>query len=132
VTPERFLACVKVLTLIRKVFSYNSKIRDIFETIGVMSRVEEMASERATILLNRAIEAFLLESSIEQRLGQVSACIDKLEDYKPEVPDELNELKQIRNVLASVQQHLAPERELEITDRLLELYVTVSDGALIF
>jgi len=97
-----------------------------------MGRIEEMASERATILLKRAIEAFLLESSIEQRLGQVNVCIDKLEDYKSEVSDELNDLKQIRNILASSQQHLSPERELEITERLLELYTIASDGALIF
>ena len=91
-----------------------------------------MASERAATLLKRAIAAVLLESSIEQRLGQVSACIDKLEDYDPEVSDELNELKQIRNILASCQQHLAPERDLELTERVFELYVAVSDGALIF
>jgi hypothetical protein len=97
-----------------------------------MDRVEEMNSENATMLLNRAIEAFLLESSIEQRLGQVNACIDKLEDYKPEISDELNELKQIRDILACSQQHLVPERQLEMTERLLELYVCASDGALIF
>jgi uncharacterized protein YutE (UPF0331/DUF86 family) len=73
-----------------------------------------------------------LEGSIEQRLAHLNACIDKLEDYKPEISDELNELKQIRNILASSRQRVAPERELEITERLLELYVTATDGALIF
>jgi hypothetical protein len=97
-----------------------------------MGRVEEMATEKATILLNRTIEAFLLESSIEQRLGEVNACIDKLEDHRGEIRDELDELKQIRNILASSQQHLGPERELEITERLLSIYVGISEGALIF
>ena len=73
-----------------------------------MSRVEEMASEKTIILLNRAIEAAMLERSIEQRLAHMNACIDKLEDYKPEISDELNELKQIRNVLASSRQRVAP------------------------
>jgi hypothetical protein len=64
----RFFAGVKDFTFIRKAFSYNSKIRGIFRTSGAMGRVEEMATEKATILLNQAIEAFLLEGSIEQRL----------------------------------------------------------------
>ena len=97
-----------------------------------MGRVEEMATEKATILLNQAIEAFLLEGSIEQRLGEVNACVKKLEDYRGEISDELDELKQIRNILASSQRHLGPEREFEITERLLSLYVGVSEGALIF
>lgn len=97
-----------------------------------MGRVEEMASEKTMSLLNRAIEAAMLEGPIEQRLAYMNACIDKLEDYKPEISDELNELKQIRNILASSRQRVAPERELEITERLLELYVTATDGALIF
>ena len=98
----------------------------------MVCRVEEMPSEKTIILLNRAIEAAMLESSIEQQLGQVDACIEKLEDYGKEIPDELSEIKQIRNILASSQQHLAPERELEITGRLFELYVTASNGAFIF
>jgi len=97
-----------------------------------MSRVEEMATEKATILLNRAIEAFLLEGSIEQRFAEVNACIDKLEDYEGEISDDLDELKQIRNILASSQQHLGPEHEFEITERLLSLYVGVREGVLIF
>jgi|SRR5690348_3493749 len=122
---------MKEFILIRKAFSYNSKIRSIFRIDGAMGRVEEMASEEATILLNQAIEAFLLESSMEQRLARVNVCIRKLEDYRGEISDELNELKQIRNILVSSQQHLAPEREFVVTERLLSLYVGVSGGALI-
>jgi len=96
-----------------------------------MGRVEEMASEEATILLKQAIEAFLLESSIERRLAEVNVCIRKLEDYRSEISDELNELKQISNILVSSLQHLAPEREFVVTERLLSLYVGVSGGALI-
>jgi len=122
---------VKEFILIRKAFSYNSKIRGIFRISGAMGRVEEMASEEATILLNQAIEAFLLESSIERRLAEVNVCIRKLEDYRSEISDELNELKQISNILVSSLQHLAPEREFVVTERLLSLYVGVSGGALI-
>jgi len=122
---------MKEFILIRKAFSYNSKIRVIFRISGAMGRVEEMASEEATILLNQAIEAFLLESSIERRLAEVNVCIRKLEDYRGEISDELNELKQIRNILVSSQQHLASEREFVVTERLLSLYVGVSGGALI-
>jgi len=122
---------MKEFILIRKAFSYNSKIRGIFRISGAMGRVEEMASEEATILLNQAIEAFLLESSIEGRLAEVNVCIRKLEDYRSEISDELNELKQISNILVSSLQHLAPEREFVVTERLLSLYVGVSGGALI-
>ena len=97
-----------------------------------MRRVEEMAGQRVTILLNRAIEAAMLEGPIEQRLERVDGWIAELEDYRDEIPEELSEIKQIRNILACSQQHLSPERELEITERLLELYVAVSEGALIF
>jgi hypothetical protein len=123
-----FFAGVKDFTLIRKALSYNCKIRGIVRKSGAMGRV----TEKATILLNQAIEAFLLEGSIKQRLGEMNTCIDKLEDYRSEISDELDELKQIRNILASSQQHLGPEHELEITERLLSLYVGVSEGALIF
>jgi hypothetical protein len=34
--------------------------------------------------------------------------------------------------LASAEEHLAPERELELSERLLTLYISVSDGVLIF
>ena len=122
---------MKEFILIRKAFSYNSKIRGIFRISGAMGRVEEMASEEATILLNQAIEAFLLESSIERRLAEVNVCIRKLEDYRSEISDELNELKQISNILVSSLQHLAPEREFVVTERLPSLYVGVSGGALI-
>ena len=61
----------------------------------------------------------------------MDACIEKLEGYREKIPDELGKMKQIRNIMASSQQYLAPECELEITERLLELYVIASDGALI-
>lgn len=97
-----------------------------------MSRVEEMAGQRVTILLNRAIEAAMLEGPIEQRLERVDGWIAELENYRDEIPEELSEIKQIRNILSCSQQHFSPERELEINERLLELYVAASEGALIF
>ena len=97
-----------------------------------MDSVEEMASEKARILLNRAIEAFLSEGSIQQRLSEANAYIRRLEDLKDEVGDELDELKSVADFLASSQGHLSSERQLELTERLLALYVNASDGALIF
>jgi len=54
-----------------------------------MGRVEEMATKKATILLNHAIEAFPVESSIRQRRGEVNAYIDKLEDCRDDISGEL-------------------------------------------
>jgi hypothetical protein len=97
-----------------------------------MDRVGEMANEQARILLNRTIEAFLSEGSTRQRLAEANAYIRRLESYRDEIPDELHELNRVANILASSTEYLSPERELELTDRLLTLYVRVSDGALIF
>jgi flagellin-specific chaperone FliS len=97
-----------------------------------MGRVEEMASENAKVLLNRAIEACLSEDSITHQLNEVSACVQQLEDYRNEIPDEMGELQKITNILASAQEHLSPERELELSERLLTLYISVCDGALVF
>ena len=97
-----------------------------------MDRVDEMAIEKAKLLLNQTIEACLLEGPIEQRLNEVNVCIGKLEDHWHEIPEELNELKNIRSLLASCRENLSPECEFELTERLLTLYIGVSDGALIF
>lgn len=91
-----------------------------------------MATEKAKILLNLTIEACLLEAPIEQRLHNLNICISKLEDYKEEVPEEFEEVKKIAGIMGCHRENLSPERELELTERLLTLYVGVSDGALIF
>jgi hypothetical protein len=44
----------------------------------------------------------------------------------------LNELEEVSDIIASSEGHLSPELELELMERLLTLYITVSDGALIF
>jgi hypothetical protein len=91
-----------------------------------------MLTEKAKILLNQTIEACLLDCPIEQRLSYVSICISKLEDYEEEVPEELVELKKIASILACNRENFSPDRDFEVTERLLTLYVSASSGALIF
>ena len=91
-----------------------------------------MARENAKVLLHRAIEDCLSEDSIEHQLNEVNACIRQLEDYRNEIPNEIDELHKISNILASAQEQLSPERELELINRLLTLYINTSHGALIF
>jgi hypothetical protein len=96
-----------------------------------MGRVEEM-TDTARMLLNRTIEALLSEDSIEQRLSEVETCLSRLESYRTQIPGELNELEEVSDIIASSEGHLSPEPELELMERLLTLYISVSDGALIF
>jgi len=111
---------------------YKPKIRRIFDVSGAMDKVAAMPSEKTKILLNQTIEACLLEAPFEERLHFVNICISKLEDYKDQVPEELEELKKIAHILACNREHLSPEREFELADRLLTLYIGLSGGALIF
>jgi hypothetical protein len=97
-----------------------------------MGGAEELTAETARMLLNRTIEALLSEGSVEQRLSQAQACLRGLAIYRDEIPAELRELQGVADILASSKEHICPERELELTERLLTLYVSVSDGALIF
>ena len=97
-----------------------------------MGRVEGMVSENAKVLLNRAIEACLSQGSIQRQLDEVSACVQRLKDYRDEIPDEIGELQKIANILASAEEQLSPEGELELSERLLTIYISASDGALIF
>ena len=91
-----------------------------------------MPTEKAKILLNQTIEACLLDCPIEQRLRYVSICISKLEDYRDEVPEEFEELENIASILAYERENLSAERDSELTERLLALYISACDGALIF
>jgi hypothetical protein len=97
-----------------------------------MGTVEGLTADTARMLLNRTIEALLSEGSVEQRLSQTQACLSRLAVYRDEIPAELNELQGIADILASSKENICPEREQELTERLLTLYVSVSDGALIF
>jgi len=98
-----------------------------------MDIADPIANDSGRVLLNRTIEVLLSDSPIRQRLLQAKVSIRQLERFKNEVPDELNELKFIVDSLTfSSEDLLSPDRELELTERLLTLYVNVSDGALIF
>src|SRR5712671_6215449 len=98
-----------------------------------MDTADPITNDSVRVLLNRTIEVLLSDSPIRQRLLQAKASIRQLEQYENEVPDELNELKFIVDSLTSSSEDpLSPNRELELTERLLTLYVNASDGALIF
>ena len=98
-----------------------------------MDTADPIANDSVRVLLNRTIEVLLSDSSIEQRLRQAKASIRKLERCENEVTDELNELKFVVDSLeSSSEDPLSPDRELELTERLLTLYVNASEGALIF
>jgi hypothetical protein len=91
-----------------------------------------MLTEKAKILLNQTIEACLLDCPLEQRLSYLTICLSKLEDYEEEAPEELVELRQIASILACNRENFSPDRDFEVTDRLLTLYIGASAGALIF
>ena len=98
-----------------------------------MDTADPIVNDSVRVLLNRTIEVLLSDSSIEQRLRQAKASIRKLERYENEVTDELNELKFVVDSLeSSSEDPLSLDRELELTERLLTLYVNASEGALIF
>ena len=98
-----------------------------------MDIADPIANDSLRVLLNRTIEVLLSDSSIEQRLRQAKASIRKLERFANEVTDELNELKFVVGSLeSSSEDPLSLDRELELTERLLTLYVNASEGALIF
>ena len=69
-----------------------------------MGRVEGMISENAKVLLNRAIEACLSQAPIKHQLDEVSACVQRLKDYRDEIPDEMDQLQKIANILASAEE----------------------------
>jgi hypothetical protein len=91
-----------------------------------------MARENAKVLLYRAIEACLSQDSIEHQLNEVNACLRQLGDHRNEIPDEIDELQKIADLLASAREHLSPECELELSKRLLALHMIACQGALIF
>ena len=98
-----------------------------------MDIADPIANDSVRVLLNRTIEVLLSDTSIEQRLLQAKASIRKLERYENEVTDELNELNFIVDRLeSSSEDPLSSDRELELAERLLTIYVNSSEGALIF
>ena len=103
-----------------------------------MDRVDLIMNASVRTLVNRTIEALLSGGAIEERLSETYECISVLERDKNEIPDELlNELKQTaRNLEGKSGQRagdcLSSEAERELTERLLSLYIDISDGALIF
>jgi len=58
--------------------------------------------------------------------------VQRFEDYRDEIHEEMDQLQKITNILASAEEQLSAEGELELSERLLTIYISVSDGALIF
>jgi hypothetical protein len=98
-----------------------------------MDIADPIANGSVKLLLNRTIEVLLSENPIQQRLLRAKACIRQLERYKNQISGELDELKFIVDSLASSSEGpLSADRDLELTEKLLTLYVNACDGALIF
>ena len=74
-----------------------------------MGGVEELTAETARMLLNRTIEAFLSEGSVEQRLSEAQARLSELAMYRDEIPAELRELQGVADILASSKENICPE-----------------------
>src|SRR5205814_8084808 len=104
-----------------------------------MDTVEAIGDETVRTLVNRIMEALLSDSPIQQRLFEANASIKRLEQYRNEIPAEWDELKCIVNqfsllvdngMTGSAKNDLSSEQELELTERLLTLYINLSGGAL--
>ena len=102
-----------------------------------MDAAEAISVDSARGLLNRAIEALLSDHSIQQRVADANRYIRKLQQYPHKIPADFDVLKRIVDDLDPLagdcpDAHLASAQELALTERLLTLYVQVSDGALVF
>ena len=106
-----------------------------------MDTVEAIGKHTARTLLNRTMEALLSDSPIQQRLSEANASIKRLAQYKNEIPTQWNELKCIVNefsllvdieITGSAKDDLSSAHELELSERLLTLYINLSGGSLIF
>jgi hypothetical protein len=105
----------------------------------IMDSAATIDDKTATGLLNRALEALLSDGSLQHRLCDADAYIRQLERYGSEAPGELTELKRIVSTLQAGDMpmdgsdtYLVQNRELELAEQLLELYVCGNGGALIF
>jgi len=87
-------------------------------------------------LVNGAIEALLAEDTIHERVSQARGCLEKLGRFNSEADEEL--VDELRCIIDDVQKKitagkvLSSEDEQDLTERLLSLYLDVSEGVLIW
>ena len=96
-----------------------------------MGRVEGMVSENAKVLLDRAIEACLSQAPIKHQLDEVSACVQQLKAYRDEIPDEMDQLQKIANILASAEERSLSGTRIRSDRQAAYNYISMSDGVLI-
>ena len=98
-----------------------------------MDAIDTIENETTRTLVNRALEAFLSDAPIQQRLAEAHGYIRSLETYGGAAANDLQELKSLADDLAlSEGQDWSEAHEFELTERVLALYVEMAGGALIF
>jgi hypothetical protein len=101
-------------------------------TGGVMDAIN-FANETTRTVVNRALEAFLSDAPIQQRLAEANGYVRSLEKHSGTAISELRELKSLADDLALWEgQGWNEEHEFELTERVLALYADMAGGALIF
>jgi hypothetical protein len=95
--------------------------------------IDIIGNQTTRTLMNRALEVFLSDGPIEQRLAHANAYIRRLEAYSASASSELRELKSLADDLAlSEGQGWSEAHEIELTERVLALYVEMAGGTLVF
>jgi hypothetical protein len=96
-------------------------------------------SDSITRKLCQVIDSLLAEGPIQERLADATRCLDLLEFYKSEFPTAIfNEftdiIRDLTEMLSNNQGNmpLAPEQEIDLTNKMLSLYIEISGGVLIF
>src|SRR5690242_9201013 len=97
-----------------------------------MDAIESIGTETTRTLFNRALEAFLSDAPIQQRLAEANGYIRSLESYSSKNASEVRELKSLADDMALEGQDWSEAHEFELTERALGLYVDMAEGALIF
>lgn len=96
-------------------------------------------SDSVTRKLCQVIDSLLAEGPIQERLADATRRLDLLEFYKSEFPTAIfNEftdiIRDLTEMLSNNQGNmpLAPEQEIDLTNKMLSLYIEISGGVLIF
>ena len=98
-----------------------------------MDAIDTIGNETTRTLFTRALEAFLSDAPIQQRLAEANSYIRSLEGYSGKGRSEVQELKSLADDLAVLEgQGWSAAHEFELTERALALYVDMAEGALIF
>jgi hypothetical protein len=98
-----------------------------------MDAITTIGNETTRTVVNRALEAFLSDAPIQQRLAEANGYLRSLEKHSGTAISELRELKSLADDLALWEgQGWNEGHEFELTERVLALYADMAGGALIF